>query len=302
MRIIANNIKIEVEDFGSKNGIPLLLINGFGSQLINWPLEFIDKFLEKDIRVIIFDNRDVGLSHKFSGQEISNMSDIWKYSFSSNTDSKITKKPTVPYTINDMAADAESVLKALDIRSAHVLGTSMGGMIAQLFAYNYPVICRSLTSMMSTSNNPDLPRISKKVREGLTGSPKNNDISSIINYNMETRKLWSSPKFPTPEEELIENYTASYERMFYPEGQTRQYAAIGHDGSRVERLKKIISPTLVLHGDSDNLVPVEGGIDTAKLIPNARLEILEGWGHDLPPGVFDWVSSKICEHIFSNES
>ena len=90
--------------------------------------------------------------------------------------------------------------------------------------------------------------------------------------------------------------------MFYPEGQTRQYAAIGHDGSRVERLKKIISPTLVLHGDSDNLVPVEGGIDTAKLIPNARLEILEGWGHDLPPGVFDWVSSKICEHIFSSES
>lgn len=298
MKILSENINLEVKDFGSKVHTPLIMISGFGSQLIDWPKGLIDKLIEKKLRVIIFDNRDVGLSHKFSGELIQDPKLIWRYSYSKEKLPKEIKKPKIPYTLTNMAEDCANILNALEIDKAHILGTSMGGMIAQLVAFNFPEKCRSLISVMSTSGNPNLPRASKEVIEALNRSPESDDKESVIKNALLTRKLWASPKYTIPEKTLIKNFSLRYDRMYYPEGLSRQYAAIGDDGSRVERLKKITIPSLVIHGDSDNLVPLEGGKDTNRLIPNSKINILEGWGHDLPSGVYEWLSSKISDHIF----
>ena len=176
----------------------------------------------------------------------------------------------------------------------------MGGMIAQLVAFNFPKRCKSLISVMSTSGNPNLPRPSKKVIEGLNRQPASSNKKDVIENNLITRKLWASPKFLTSEAILKENFSYRYDRMYYPEGLTRQYAAIGEDGDRSQRLKKISAPTLVLHGASDNLVPVEAGMDTKRNISGSKIEILEGWGHDLPEGTHDWIIDKLFNHIKSN--
>ena len=138
MRILSGNINLEVKDLGSKNHTPLIMISGFGSQLIDWPKDLIEKLIEKELRVIIFDNRDVGLSYKFSGEIIEDPKLIWRYSYSREKLPKEINKPRVPYTLTNMAEDCANILNALDIDKAHILGTSMGGMIAQLMALNFP--------------------------------------------------------------------------------------------------------------------------------------------------------------------
>ena len=251
MQILSGNINLEVQDFGSKTDIPLVMISGYGSQLVDWPKSFINNLIKHKIRVIIFDNRDVGLSHKFSGKIIEDPKLIWRYSYSREKLPKEIKKPKIPYTLTNMAEDCINILNALDIDKAHILGTSMGGMIAQLVAFNFPKRCKSLISVMSTSGNPNLPRPSKKVIEGLNRQPASSNKKDVIENNLITRKLWASPKFLTSEAILKENFSYRYDRMYYPEGLTRQYAAIGGDGDRSQRLKKISAPTLVLHGASD---------------------------------------------------
>jgi len=300
MQVSSNNINLEVQEFGHKDNIPLIMISGFGSQLCDWPINLINKIVEREFRVIIFDNRDVGLSHKFEDNKIDDMNLIWKYSFSREKLSKDVEKPKVPYSLKDMAEDCINILSELSIKKAHILGTSMGGMIAQLVAFNYPDRCKSLISVMSTSGNPKLPRPSKEVIEGLTRQPKSSSKEDVIENNLMTRKLWASPKFSTSEEILKENFSYRYDRMYYPEGLIRQYAAIGDDGDRSKRLQKIAVPTLVLHGASDNLVPVEAGMDTKRNISGSKIEILEGWGHDLPEGTHDWIIDKLFNHIKSN--
>ena len=266
MQVSSNNINLEVQEFGHKDNIPLIMISGFGSQLCDWPINLINKIVEREFRVIIFDNRDVGLSHKFEDNKIDDMNLIWKYSFSREKLSKDVEKPKVPYSLKDMAEDCINILSELSIKKAHILGTSMGGMIAQLVAFNYPDRCKSLISVMSTSGNPKLPRPSKEVIEGLTRQPKSSSKEDVIENNLMTRRLWASPKYPTSEEILREKFSYRYDRMYYPDGSTRQYAAIGDDGDRTLRLQKISLPTLVLHGSSDNLVPLEAGKDTHRNI------------------------------------
>ena len=300
MRILSGNINLEVKDFGSKTDTPLVMIAGYGSQLVDWPKSFINNLIKHKIRVIIFDNRDVGLSHKFSGKIIEDPKLIWRYSYSKEKLPKEIKKPKIPYTLTNMAEDCVNILNALDIDKSHILGTSMGGMIAQLVAFNFPKRCKSLISVMSTSGNPNLPRSSKKIIEGLNRQPVSSNKKDVIENNLITRKLWASPKFPTSEAILKENFSHRYDRMYYPEGLTRQYAAIGGDGDRSQRLQKISVPTLVLHGASDNLVPVEAGIDTKRNISGSKIEILDGWGHDLPEGAHAWIIDKLYNHIKSN--
>ena len=300
MRILSGKINLEVKDFGYKTDTALVMISGFGSQLVDWPKNFINNLIKHKIRVIIFDNRDVGLSYKFSGKIIEDPKLIWRYSYSREKLPKEIKKPKIPYTLTDMSEDCLNILNALDIDKAHILGTSMGGMIAQLFAFNYPHRCKSLISVMSTSGNPKLPRPTKKVIDGLTLEPKSSRKEDVIENNLMTRKLWASNKYPTSEEILRENFSFRYDRMYYPEGLTRQYAAIGDDGDRTGRLQKISLPSLILHGDADNLVPLQAGIDTHKNINGSKIEILEGWGHDLPEGTHDWIINKILNQIKSN--
>ncbi|MEC9392412.1 MAG: alpha/beta fold hydrolase, partial [Pseudomonadota bacterium] len=207
MKILSGNINLEVKDLGSKTHTPLIMISGFGSQLIDWPKGFIEKLIEKKLRVIIFDNRDVGLSHKFSGELIQDPKLIWRYSYSKEKLPKEIKKPEIPYTLTDMAEDCANILNALDIDKAHILGTSMGGMIAQLMAFNFPEKSKSLISIMSTSGNPDLPRASKEVIKALNRTPESDDKESVIKNALLTRKLWASPKYNIPEKNLIENFS-----------------------------------------------------------------------------------------------
>ena len=240
------------------------------------------------------------MSQKFEGYEVNDMSLIWKYSFSRHKLPKNMDKPKVPYSLNDMAEDCVNILSALSIEKAHILGTSMGGMIAQLVAFNYPDRCKSLISVMSTSGNPILPRPSKEVIDGLTLQPKSSRKEDVVENNLITRKLWASPKYPTSEDLLRERFSYRYDRMYYPDGSTRQYAAVGDDGDRTQRLQKISLPSLILHGDSDNLVPLQAGIDTHKNINGSKIEILEGWGHDLPEGAHDWIVDKVFNQIKFN--
>lgn len=269
----ANGITINYEDRGPVDGKPLLLVNGYTSTMMSWPLPLMEGLKARGFRVIRFDNRDVGKSEKFKGVPV--MSEVMK-ALEAGT------KADIPYQLSDMAADGMALLEALDIQRAHIMGISMGGMIVQLMAINYPEKVISATSIMSTTGDPDLPTASEAAMAALLARPQSTDREAVLRHNMKGRRVIQSPAYPMSDEALYQKCAAEYDHMYYPEGATRQYAAIVADGSRVDRLKKVHLPFLVIHGKDDPLVTVEGGIDTAKHVAGAKLELIEGMGHDLP--------------------
>jgi pimeloyl-ACP methyl ester carboxylesterase len=198
-----------------------------------------------------------------------------------------------------MAADAIGVLDALGLEAAHVLGASMGGMIAQIMAASYPSRVRSLTSIMSSSGDPDLPTARREVTKQLSRRPKSSERDDLIAHLLESFRLITSPGYPRTDDELRALIVESMERSFNPEGITRQVAAIVADGSRVERLSTIDAPTLIIHGKEDPLIPVECGFSTALHIRGAKLELFDGMGHDLPPPLVARIASVIIRHITS---
>jgi pimeloyl-ACP methyl ester carboxylesterase len=202
----------------------------------------------------------------------------------------------VPYTLHDMAKDAIGLLNALDIKAAHVVGASMGGMIGQLMAGHYPFRVLSLTSIMSTSGCRSLPAADPKVQLHMVRRPVNADRETLEAYSLKTWRLIGSPGYPPTDNELLLKIRTSYERSFYPQGHRRQMAAILASGDRVSLLKKVMAPTLVIHGRDDPLVPVEAGIDTARHVPGARLELIEGMGHDLPVPLLGHFAELIGGH------
>jgi pimeloyl-ACP methyl ester carboxylesterase len=196
-----------------------------------------------------------------------------------------------------MADDALGLLDALGIASAHVVGVSMGGMIAQLLAHRRPERVSSLTSIMSTSGDPGLPKARRDVAQHIFFSrPRSRDPEVLLGHLVKSMQLIASPAYPRSEAEWREIIGAALERSFYPQGFGRQTAAILADGSRVRRLREIGVPTLVVHGREDPLIPVEHGIDTAHHIPGATLELIDGMAHDLPPPLDDMLTSLIAAH------
>ncbi len=286
----ANGLRIEYDTFGDPGNEAMLLIMGLGTQMISWPADFCTALADDGHYVVRFDNRDVGLSTKFDGVRAPGRMHYLLHRV-------LNTKLRVPYTLDDMAADAVGVLDALGIDSAHVVGASMGGMIAQLLAVDYPERVRSLTSFMSTSGNSRLPAARPEItRQIVLNRPKNPQPAAMLEHTMRTAKMISSPGFPRSDEAWRELISASIERSFYPQGFLRQMAAIVADGSRVKRLRRIDAPTLVIHGREDPLVPVECGIDTARNIKGSRLEIIEGMGHDIPPPLIATLTALIAEH------
>ena len=287
MQIKANGIDVEMEEAGPADGPVLLLVNGYGSQLLNWPDGFLEGLVDAGYRVIRYDNRDVGLSQKFSGAP-------------SAKEVAATVRsggiPSLPYTLSDMAADGIGVLDTLGIGKAHVLGVSMGGMLAQLMAIEHGDRLLSLTSIMSTTGNPEVPPATDAALAALTTPAPSEARADVIAHSIKGRRTYESPAYPKSDEELTELIGEAYDRMFYPEGTVRQYAAILGDGSRVDRLQTVRTPTLVIHGRSDNLVRVEGGIDTAKHVPGATLQMIEGMGHDLPDALCPKFVELVREH------
>ena len=288
-QIRANGISIEYEEMGPRDGPPFLLIMGFGSQLTSWPREFRQGLAEGGLRVISFDNRDVGLTQKWHGK----IPDIR----AAQAALMAGRKPDIPYTLADMAADAACLLDELGIESAHIAGASMGGMIAQLVALDHPAKARSLISIFSTTGDPSLPRSSPEAQAALTTPPPASDRQSVIEHSLRGRRAYGSTKYPFDEERLSRLIGASYDRSYYPEGTQRQWAAILAGPPRTERLKSLQLPALVLHGSADTLIRPEAGRHTAQCIPGSEYHELEGWGHDLPLGVMPALFDLILPFV-----
>lgn len=292
-KAIANGIEIHYEEQGDKTAPPMLLIMGFGAQLTLWPDELVEALASRGFRVIRYDNRDIGLSHKFDGVKAPGLVKMTLLS-------KLGLKPKVPYTLADMADDGAGLLDTLGIEKAHIVGASMGGMIAQHFVSRHADKCLSLTTIFSTTGNPKLPPAKPEAMKALVTRPDSTDEKVLVEHGMMVARTIGSPGYPTEEERLRERTTASVRRSFYPEGPTRHLSAIVADGDRRGMLKDVTVPTLVLHGEDDPLVPCEGGRDTAASIPGAKLKTIPGWGHDLPLELVDELADTIAGHAKAN--
>lgn len=288
-QIEANGIALEYEVHGPADAAPLLLVMGLGAQLTLWPIELVDALVERGFRVIRYDNRDIGLSHKMEGARAPGMvRHVLARRFGFN--------PHVPYTLADMAADGVGLLDALGIDKAHVVGASMGGMIAQHIAFSHPGKVLTLTSIMSTTGNPKLPAAKREALAVLTRRPASMAEAVLVEHGMLVGRTIGSPGYPADEARLRASTTANVRRSIYPAGMPRQLAAIIADGDRRARLAGVRAPTLVIHGEGDPLVPVEGGRDTAAHIPGARLKTIPGMGHDLPLALVDEIADAIAGH------
>ncbi|MCC2955632.1 alpha/beta fold hydrolase [Massilia sp. IC2-477] len=286
----ANGIRIAFDTAGDRKSPPLLLVHGLGMQLTAWPDEFVEGLVELGFYVIRFDNRDCGLSTKFEQAGVPNLGLAW-------LKSKLGWPLRAAYRLEDMAEDAIGVLSALGLARAHVVGVSMGGMIAQILAARYPKRILSLTSIMSSSCRRGLPGPARKLGKLLSSRPADpGNIDSIIEHGVGILRAIGSPSYPTPDKQLHKRVARSIRRSYCPGGMARQMMAIAASGDRCAQLSTITAPSLVIHGAADPLVPVACGEDTASRIPNARLEIIEGMGHDLPPQLVERILALIDAH------
>jgi pimeloyl-ACP methyl ester carboxylesterase len=280
----ANGIDIVYDTFGDTSAPPMLLVMGLGGQMVAWDERFCAALAGQGYWVIRFDNRDIGHSTRFDEAGIPDVMAMMQ-----------GMRIQPPYTLRDMAADAVGLLDALDIASAHVVGISMGGMIAQEMAIWYPDRVRTLTSIMSSTGNPDLPPPNPEA-VALLIAPAPADRESYLDHSIQTWRVLNGPELPLDEERTRELAGLSFDRGLNPAGMMRQLAAIIGSGSRKKALAAVEISTLVIHGDADPLVPVEGGIDTAEAISGAELLIIEGMGHSLPPAVTQRVIDAIVRH------
>jgi pimeloyl-ACP methyl ester carboxylesterase len=288
--IRANGIDIFYEESGEPDAPVILLVMGLGAQMIAWPDEFIQGLVGKGFRVIHYDNRDVGMSQRMEGAVAPNL--VWTM-----FKARIGLPVSVPYTLTDMAADGIGLLDALGIRKAHVVGASMGGMIVQLMAANYSERTLSMTSIMSSSGKPGLPGARADIqRRFMVKRSPDASRDEAVAFGTELVSSFSYPDPARPENAHAEMTAKAFDRGYYPVGTRRQLLAIIADGSRVERLKKIKVPTLVVHGGADPLVPKEGSEDIARHIPGARLEIIDEMAHDLPPSQVGRMVDLIADH------
>ncbi|KKI17666.1 alpha/beta fold hydrolase [Sphingomonas sp. Ag1] len=288
MKARANGMELEYESFGNPADPTILLIMGLGAQLTLWSLPFVEALVERGFHVVRYDNRDVGLSTKLDHARPPRIGMLVLQRL-------LRLRPRVPYTIGDMAADAAGLLDALGIEKAHIVGASMGGMIAQVFAATYPDRTLSLTSIMSTTGNPRLSRASREAMDVLVNRPKTDDFEALVAHGVRASKVLAGPAFPVEPEVLEARVRETIQRSNYPDGFARQVAAIVADGDRRERLKTIKAPAVVIHGTDDTLVPIDGGRDTAASIPGARLVEVRGMGHNVPveviPEIVDAIES-----------
>lgn len=286
--VTANGIQIEYDTFGDRSFPALLLIAGNGAQMIFWEAEFCELLAKSGFFVIRFDNRDAGLSTKFEEAGIPDLMATFK--------AVMEGRPVESaYSLDDMADDAAGLLDALGIKKAHICGASMGGMIAQVVSYRHPKRVLSLTSIMSTTGNPDLPQGKPEIIAAVL-APAPEEREAYIEHNLNLwRRIWS-PGFPFEEKRARTFIEESYSRSYYPQGMARQNVAILISGDRRSSLSSIITPTLVIHGADDPLIPVEGGKDTARVIPGANLLIINGMGHDMPKGVWAEIAAAISKH------
>lgn len=286
--VTANGVSLYYEDHGPKGGEPLLLIMGLGAQMTRWPVGFIELLTARGYRVVAYDNRDVGLSEKLDAAGAPDMQAVYGAVATG-------AKPNVAYLLSDMARDGVGLMDVLGFERAHIVGASMGGMIAQMIAAEHPERVLSLTSIMSSTGNPTLPPARPEAMERLTnrGPDPVSDLEAFLDHGVASSTVLGSPGYPVDETELRAQIRSDYERSFYPVGFARQMAAIVASGDRRKALAGITAPTIVIHGADDPLVPKEGGEDTAANIPGAELHLIPGMGHNLPKPLWAEVVEQI---------
>jgi pimeloyl-ACP methyl ester carboxylesterase len=286
-RAKANGIEIEYETAGDEADPALLMVMGLGAQLTIWPDSLFQGLAQRGFHVIRYDNRDTGLSTDFEAAGTPDIAAAFQKAMKG-------EKVDAPYRLDDMAADAVGLLDALGIRRAHMVGASMGGMIVQIVASRYPDRTRSMVSIYSTSGRPGLPMGKPEALAMLAGQPEGPSREQRVAYGMKLREAIGSPGFPMPEAELRAFVERNVDRRWYPQGGARQYLAIIASGDRVEMLKTVKAPTLVLHGEDDPLLPVECGRDVARLVPGAEIQTYPGWGHDFPGRMIPVLIDRIA--------
>ena len=290
-KIKANGIEIEYDCFGNNEAEAVLLISGLGTQMIRWSETFCQLLANQGYRVIRFDNRDAGLSTHFDSASMPDLVAIADAVSRGET-------PDVAYTLFDMAKDTIGLLDALKIKRAHVVGRSMGGMIAQLLASEHAERVLSLVCIMSSTGNRDLPQASPAVMAAMTSPAPHpfKDEQGYLAHCVAFSKVIAGRGYPFDQSAQRDQALAEVKRAYNPSGFWRHIAAIAATGDLRSRLAKIAAPALVLHGSDDPLVPPESGQDIAANIKEAKLLIVEGMGHDFPPSLFGFVADVIAEN------
>jgi pimeloyl-ACP methyl ester carboxylesterase len=282
----ANGITIEYETTGDPADPSLLMIMGLGAQLIAWEDDFVAALAARGFHVIRYDNRDVGLSTWFDEEGVPDLA------------AAMAGDARPVYEVEDMAHDAEGLLEALGVESAHVFGVSMGGMIAQSLAIEHPSRVRTLTSVMSTTGDLSVGAPHPDALEVLLVPPPA-DREEAVTTALTTWRVIGSPGFPFHEERICARAGAAYDRAFHPEGVARQLVGIVASPDRTPGLTGLEVPTLVIHGEDDCLVDPSGGKATADAVPGASLWMVPGMGHDLPPELFEQVADRVARHCAS---
>jgi pimeloyl-ACP methyl ester carboxylesterase len=278
-------VDIAFERFGDPRGSPLLLIMGLGTQMLGWPDGFCTALTDRGMHVIRFDNRDIGLSMHMTDAPAPDVGAALTGDHSSAS-----------YTLSDMARDTVGLLDALELPSAHIVGASMGGMIAQTLAIEHPDRVRSLTSIMSTTGDPAVGQATKPAMAALL-SPPPASREQAIERTLAIVRVIGSPGFALDESEIRRRTGLAYDRSSDPVGVARQLVAIAASGDRTAALSRLSVPALVVHGADDPLVDVSGGRATARAIARAELAIFDGMGHDLPSGLWDEIAGRIGELV-----
>lgn len=288
----ANGLELAYEDMGDVLHPPIILVMGLSAQLTLWPLGFCEGLVAEGYRVIRFDNRDIGLSTKLGDLKVKGP--VWKRMVRA----QLGLSSPVPYTLVDMADDVLGLLDFLQIRRAHIVGASMGGMITQIFAAKNPDRVRSVGIIFSSTNQALLPPPKSSALKLLTSGPgKGATSEQYIAHSAKFMRAIHSPNYSFSDAELLEMARASHARSFYPAGVLRQYNAILGTGSLRPYAKRITKPTVVIHGDADPLVRPACGRAVARAIPRSQWLLVKGMGHDLPPGVWPVITQALITNM-----
>lgn len=283
----SNGISICYQTLGNRENPAILLIMGLGVQLVGWHDDFCKKLADKAFFVIRFDNRDVGRSTHFDEAPRTRKRDLI-------ANSLVGRRFSAAYRLEDMADDAVGLLDHLDIAKAHLIGVSMGGMISQVFALNHSDRCLSLTSIMSSTNERDLPRPTAKANRLLLRN-RPPEVEQYIDQSVGTFRYFNADTFEFDEAHMRATSMRAWKRDSSATGVARQLAAIMNSGGRRKALRNLQVPALVIHGDADPLVPIGHGVDSAESMPTARLVTVKGMGHSLPRGVWDFIINPFVE-------
>ncbi len=291
MRLVASNgTALEVDDQGPPGAPPVLLVMGLGMQLVAWPEALVQRLLAAGHRVIRFDNRDAGLSQGFDALGVPNLATAGLRHW-------LHLPVRAPYALADLAADTLGLVDALGLDRVHLVGASMGGMVAQHVAARRPAAVASLGLIMTTSGARELPKPDWSVQLALLSRPDGGGPEAAVDHLVQLMRRIGSPGYPAPRELQRARLEASVRRAWRPAGTARQLAAIVADGDRSALLPLIASPTVVVHGEADPLVKVAAGHDLVRRIAGARGEFIAGMGHDLPDALMPRVAEALLANI-----